>query len=162
MKRLIIGVSILLAVATTVPALKADAAAVISTPNSSTAVNQLASPISPWLLRVNQTRARPVTVAVSPVVSSQETALNSSTLNSTSRYLLTPFNLVSLANQGYFKSQGIPSYSGLLSTYETHQVSAASLVQSAVATRRLSPQALHDQKYLSGVDTQLYFLTTTH
>ena len=79
MKRLIIGVSILFTVAATVLALKADAAAVISTPASSTVMNQLASPISPWLLRVNQTRTRPVTVAVSPVMSSQETALNSST-----------------------------------------------------------------------------------
>ena len=161
MKRLVLGGLSLLLVLADTELVKADAVAVNMTPANSTVMSQLASPISPWLLRVNQTGSRPVTVAALPILSPQETALNSRTLNSTSSYGLTPFNLVSLANQGYFKSQGVPSYSSLLTAYRSGQVDAASLVQGAVAIHRLSPQVLHDQKYLSDVNTQLYFLTYT-
>ena len=42
-------------------------------------------------------------IAIAPVAGAQNTALTSETLHSTNSYLLTPFNLVSLAYQGSFK-----------------------------------------------------------
>ena len=91
--------------------------------------------------------------------SAQHVALNSATLNSSASTAvssqLTPFSLVSLANQGYFQAQGIPSSSGLIVAYESERVSAEDLVKSAIATRRLSPEVLNDQSYLSAVNVQL-------
>ena len=89
----------------------------------------------------------------------KDTALSSTTnLNSINRNQLTPFNLVSLAYQGNFKAQGIPSSGALIAAYQIGQVSAESLVKKAVAADILSPSVLNDQGYLNAVNTQLYNL----
>lgn len=93
--------------------------------------------------------------AHAPAATAQKTALTSTTVRSTITRALTPFNLVSLANQGYFKNQGIPSSGALVAAHRAGRVSAEDIVKSAVATNRLSPQVLNDQRYLSAVKAQL-------
>ncbi len=91
-----------------------------------------------------------------PTANAQRLAINSATLNSTAvSSQLTPFNLVSLANQGYFQAQGIPSSGALIAAHRAGRVSAEDLVKSAVATHRLLPEVLNDRGYLSAVNVQL-------
>ena len=71
------------------------------------------------------------------------------------RMAVTPFNLVFLAFQGFFESQGIPSSMSLLSAYRNQQVTAIDLVKIAIDMNRLPQSALTDQGYLNAVNTQL-------
>lgn len=92
-----------------------------------------------------------------PAVSAKDkdTALSTANLNSINKNQLTPFDFVSLAYQGGFKAQGIPSSGALLAAYQIGQVSAESLVKKAVAANILSPAVLNDQGYLNAVNNQL-------
>lgn len=89
-----------------------------------------------------------------PAVTAQTTALNT-TLRSTYTRALTPFNLVTFADRGYFKEQGIPAHAILRSAYNFGQIDATNIVQAAVKANRLDPQFLDDQSYLSAVEAQL-------
>ncbi|AFY71909.1 hypothetical protein Pse7367_3676 (plasmid) [Thalassoporum mexicanum PCC 7367] len=66
-----------------------------------------------------------------------------------------PFQLVSLAEQGTFAEQDIPSYQALTPAYETGELTGLELVQAAVATNRLPQSSLSDQAYINAVDNQL-------
>lgn len=68
---------------------------------------------------------------------------------------LTPFELVFMAYQGYFQAQGIPSYQQLILARRLGKISAEDLVNSAIATNRLSPQVTADEGYMSAVENQL-------
>ena len=67
----------------------------------------------------------------------------------------TPVNLVSLAYRGYFKNQGIPSYSGLLDAHQSGKITAQRLVQVAVEANRVSAEVLSDSRYLNAVEQGL-------
>lgn len=89
-----------------------------------------------------------------------ETAVRQIISNSTANESqLTPFNLVSLAYQGYFRDQGVPSYGALLSGYKSGKITAEELVQSAVKKNRLSSQVLADRGFLRAVEDQLFKLS---
>jgi hypothetical protein len=75
--------------------------------------------------------------------------------NKPTNYVLTPFNLVGLAYQGYFNDQGIPSYNALVSAYEVGAIGPRELAQSAIKANRLPEQILADQGYLNAVEAQL-------
>ena len=68
---------------------------------------------------------------------------------------ITPFNLVSSSYQGRFANQGIPSYHAFLSAIRFNQIEAEDLVQSAIASGRLSEDTLNDTAYLNSVDSLL-------
>ena len=68
---------------------------------------------------------------------------------------LTPFNLVHLARQGYFKEHNIPSYGHLHSAVRAGQIKAEDVVGAAIAKQRLSPETLEDRGYLRTVKLQL-------
>jgi hypothetical protein len=97
-----------------------------------------------------------------PAVRSQTTALNPTTLNSTARTQLEPFNLVFLAHRGYFQEQGIPSYSTFTAAYHLGKITAEDIVQAAVKANRLSSEFLTDQGYLRSVEAQLRGLEDIH
>jgi hypothetical protein len=67
----------------------------------------------------------------------------------------TPVNLVSLAYRGYFKNQGIPSYTGLLDAHKSGKITAQRLVQVAVEANRVSAEVLSDSGYLNAVEQGL-------
>jgi hypothetical protein len=71
------------------------------------------------------------------------------------RMAVTPFNLVFLAFQGFFRAEGIPSSTSLLSAYLNKQISASDLVKIAVSMNRLPENALTDKNYIGAVDFQL-------
>lgn len=92
-----------------------------------------------------------------PVAQAQTQAINSvnyrATINPVDQ--LTPFELVTMADQGYFKEQGIPSYLGLVSAHAMGKLRAEELVAAAIRAKKLSPEILTDRGYLSAVEAQL-------
>jgi hypothetical protein len=68
---------------------------------------------------------------------------------------VTPFNLVFLAYQGFFESEGIPKYDGLISGYQSGRVKPEDLVKVGISMRRLSPDTLNNRGYLRAVENQL-------
>lgn len=91
------------------------------------------------------------------------TAINSymSPSNVTAFHVIQPFNLVYLAYQGNFKSQGIPSGSSLIVQHQRGNLNAEDLVKAAINANKLSNQFLQDPSYLSAVDVQLSSLQKT-
>jgi hypothetical protein len=85
----------------------------------------------------------------------QLTTFKSAGANRVSTFQLTPFKLVYLAYQGYFQTQGIPSYADLISAHEFGTICAKDLVRSAFKANLLSEQTLTDLGYLSAVEDQL-------
>ena len=68
---------------------------------------------------------------------------------------LTPRQLISIARQGQFKAQGIPSHSNFGNAIRSGKVDAQKLVTSAVAQNRLPETTLQDTNYLKSVDSHL-------
>ncbi len=98
-----------------------------------------------------------ISAATAPAVRADKAVLNPTITNSTGSNIpqITPFNLVNLAYQGYFKDQGIPSYNGLNRAYTDQKVSAIDLVRSGVRAKRLPEETLSNQDYIRGVAEQL-------
>lgn len=92
-----------------------------------------------------------------PVAQAQTQAINSETYGTTVNpvYQLTPFELVSMANQGYFQEQGIPGYIELVSAHRMGRLRAEQVVEAAIRAKKLSPQIARDRGYLSAVEAQL-------
>lgn len=68
---------------------------------------------------------------------------------------VTPFNLVFLAFQGFFSSEGIPSAQGLQEAYRNGTVKPQTLVKAAIAMNRLPASSIDDKTYLNSVKSQL-------
>lgn len=68
---------------------------------------------------------------------------------------ITPFNLITGAYQGRFKNQGIPSNAVFLTKVRGNQITAETLVEAAIANRRLEEDTLSDKAYLRSVDSLL-------
>lgn len=90
-----------------------------------------------------------------PTVIAQTVELSSPKKRNNSNSQLTPANLVILAHRGYFKQQGIPSYSALSGAYNLKLITAEKIVQAAVKANRLSTDYLTTQSYLKAVAMQL-------
>jgi hypothetical protein len=72
---------------------------------------------------------------------------------------VTPFNLVFLAYQGFFESEGIPKFNGLIDGYEEGSVTPENLIEVAIKMRRLTPETLNNRTYISSVNHQLRALS---
>jgi hypothetical protein len=68
---------------------------------------------------------------------------------------VTPFNLVFLAFQGFFASEGIPSSQGLQDAYRNGTVNPQTLVKAAISMNRLPASSIDDKTYLDKVKSQL-------
>lgn len=92
-----------------------------------------------------------------PVAQAQTQAINSETFRNIVNPVdqITPFELVSMANQGYFQEQGIPSYLSLVSAHRMGKLRAEQLIEAAIRAKKLSPEILSDRGYLSAVEAQL-------
>lgn len=67
----------------------------------------------------------------------------------------TPNDLAHLAYRGYLRTQGIPSYSRLISDFKSNRIQARDIVQAAINANQLPASTLSDQGYLNGVKLQL-------
>ena len=98
------------------------------------------------------------TTATSPALANK-TAANSNISQNQVQKNITPFNLVSLAYRGEFKSQGVSGYHSLLSAIRFGEVSGKDLVKHGIDTGRLSAQTINNSSYISSVDYQLQELS---
>ena len=67
----------------------------------------------------------------------------------------TPFALVSQAQLGRFKTQGISGYGALKTQYRLHRVTAKSLTQAGVNTHLIPAETLQNPNYINAVDSQM-------
>jgi hypothetical protein len=98
------------------------------------------------------------TIAVMPAqaqISAAEPPTNAETLG----MAVTPFNLVFLAYQGFFESEGIPKFASLTQGIEDGSVTPESLIQVAIKMKRLAPATLSDRSYIASVRHQLRSLS---
>lgn len=96
--------------------------------------------------------------AVMPAVNAQVTAAAPPANAAAIGMGVTPFNLVFLAYQGFFESEGIPKYNQLVDAHKAGQISAQDLVKVAISMKRLPPEVLNSRSYLAAVDAQLISL----
>lgn len=75
--------------------------------------------------------------------------------NFVSQYEPTPFEIVSLARQGYLRNQGIPSYATLTHSVRARNITPEDIVQAAVNAGRLPASRMDDTGYIYGVRYQL-------
>jgi hypothetical protein len=90
-----------------------------------------------------------------PALSSEELAVVTVNGSQTTTNYLPPVTLVQLAYQGYFTDLGIPSHGGFKSALISKQVTAETLIRSAIAKGSLSENVFKDKNYLDVLDTQL-------
>jgi hypothetical protein len=64
---------------------------------------------------------------------------------------LSPQELVTMAERGEFREQGIPSHGRLADAAASRRITAMDLVKAAIAAEDLSPEALNDTRYLNAV-----------
>lgn len=98
------------------------------------------------------------TTATPPVLANKTAANSNITQNITQKQIkenITPFNLVSLAYQGEFKTQGVGGYNSLITAILFDEVSGKDLVQIGIDTGRLSANTINDSSYISSVNSQL-------
>ena len=93
----------------------------------------------------------PLAHAQTPAVPSPTNAIEITT---------TPFDLVSLAYQGFLENENIPKFNRLVFAYRLGRLEVEDLVQAAINMRRLPAEAINDQRYLSAVERQLDNLLT--
>lgn len=101
-----------------------------------------------------------LSTAIAPIVQAQVTPAAPPANAETLGMAVTPFNLVYLAYQGFFESEGVPKFNGLANGYRQGDITAESLVKVAVSMRRLVPDTVNNQAYLAAVKHQLDSLTT--
>ncbi|WP_421657068.1 hypothetical protein [Leptothermofonsia sp. ETS-13] len=92
---------------------------------------------------------------VAPPASAEPTAFTLNVANSASTVQLAPSELVTMAQRGYLKDQGIASYQVLTSEYILGQINAQKLVQAAINAKLLPPSVANNQGYLNAVEAQL-------
>ena len=98
--------------------------------------------------------------AIAPVTLAEPISYNPAA-NAVQASNLTPFELVSLANQGYLTAEGIPSQGALVTEYRLGRVSAADVIQAAIQGDRVSADVANDAGYASAVEAALDTVTYT-
>ncbi|XHX79614.1 MAG: hypothetical protein RBJ76_06765 [Stenomitos frigidus ULC029] len=93
--------------------------------------------------------------AMVSAVTAKPLAYNLYPAASTANDRLAPSDLVTIAQRGGLKPQGIPGYLGLASAYTLGQIGAKEVVQGAVDAQLLPVAAVNDQAYLNLVEAQL-------
>jgi hypothetical protein len=103
-----------------------------------------------YVIATPEVRAEPTAYNPAPTTSGETTAQ------------LSPFELVTTANQGQLSQQGIPSFSQLTAEFQLGRISAKDLVQAAIQANRLPAQTANDASYLSAVQAQLQLVNNIH
>lgn len=169
MKRLLIsGISLLLLGTAVIPAAQAQSQPTQSSPDSmqqnqmdqdsleDSNQNQRATPYedgSPGSVEIQQNNSSQDDSQ--PAASEENQNTYAATGSFVSQYEPTPFEIVSLARQGYLQNQGIPSYATLTDSYRTRDITPEDIVQAAVDAGRLPASRVDDTAYTYAVLAQL-------
>jgi hypothetical protein len=68
---------------------------------------------------------------------------------------ITPFELVSRAYQGEYRTQGIPGFGSFQSAISSKRITAKDLVEAAIDAKQLLPGDQTDRGYLNAIEQQL-------
>jgi hypothetical protein len=102
------------------------------------------------------TQTTPSTLPVRAGTRTERISMSTATIgNDATNPKLTPFNLVSLAYQGEYRTQGIPGFGSFKNGISSETITAKDLVKAAIDTKQLSPDAQTDRGYLNAVKQQL-------
>jgi hypothetical protein len=82
-------------------------------------------------------------------------SMSTATIGNDANTKPTPFNLVSLAYQGEYRTQGIPGFGSFQSATSIKTITAKDLVKAAIDANQLSPDTQTDRGYLNAVEQQL-------
>ncbi|MBD2157263.1 hypothetical protein [Leptolyngbya sp. FACHB-16] len=72
---------------------------------------------------------------------------------------VTPFQLLSLAQDGYLQDQGIPEGGRLIDEIEEGRVTSSQLIQAGIDDGRLMPNTINDRAYSEAVELQMRTLS---
>jgi len=75
--------------------------------------------------------------------------------SSQASYTISPRQLISLARQGQFKAQAIPSHNNFRHQVRMGKITAQILVEGAIASKRLPANVREDRHYLQTVSKHL-------
>jgi len=102
-----------------------------------------------------------LSVAIAPATLAEITAYNPNAVQANT-VQTNAFELVSLANQGYLKTEGITSQNALVVDYRNGRVDANTLVQAAVRANRISADTANDRSFVNAVDAALQATSHTY
>jgi hypothetical protein len=68
---------------------------------------------------------------------------------------ITPFELVSRAYQGEYRTRGIPGFGSFQSAISSKIITAKDLVEAAIDAKQLLPENQTDRGYLNAIEQQL-------
>ena len=94
-------------------------------------------------------------MATALIIAGTANAQNIARQSVSSSYSISPRELISLARQGQFKAQGIPSHDNFRHRVRTSKITAQELVASAIANNRLPQEVSSDRRYLDAVANHL-------
>ena len=95
------------------------------------------------------------TAALMMIQPVQAQSLRTEHESSKSTYTISPRQLITLANQGRFKAQGIASRNNFRHGVKTGKITAQILIESAIASQRLPAEIRGDRYYLKTVSNHL-------
>jgi hypothetical protein len=93
---------------------------------------------------------------VTPTIAAETTAVDATTdATKTGAIQQTPpVTLVSLAQQGYLRNQGIPANQALIQAIAAGQITPETLVRAGIQSNLISSDTLNDRGYLNIVEVQ--------
>jgi hypothetical protein len=105
---------------------------------------------------IDNTQITPSALPGRAGTSTERISMSTATIgNDTANTQLTPFNLVSLAYQGEYRTQGIPGFGSFQSATSSKTITAKDLIKAAIDANQLTPDTQTDRGYLNAVEQQL-------
>lgn len=77
---------------------------------------------------------------------------------SASNSRISPYDVIFLAYQGYFREQGIRGYGAFVEGCYQGQIKAKQIVEAAIKANRLPPDTINDSAYIQAIDANLLSL----
>jgi hypothetical protein len=104
---------------------------------------------------IDKTQLTPSALPIRSRTQAERISMTTAVGNDPSNTKLTPFNLVSLAYQGEYRTQGIPGYGSFRFATSSKTITAKDLVKAAIDANQLTPDTQTDRAYLNAVELQL-------
>lgn len=74
---------------------------------------------------------------------------------------LSPYDVIFLAYQGYFREQGIRGYGAFVEECYQGQLSAKRIVEAAIQAKRLPAETINDLAYIQSINSNLLSLKSS-
>ncbi|MGG6264932.1 hypothetical protein ACQ4M3_02555 [Leptolyngbya sp. AN03gr2] len=95
------------------------------------------------------------------IAKAEPIAATTSTASTVTTPLLTPYNVVNLAYQGYFREQGLRGYGVFTDGCNQGTLTANDVVRAAIRANRLPESILSDRGFMNAVDANMKTFRST-